>query len=147
MFVLPSYRTSSAFKCMTLSVLVYTHTHIHTPSHTHSHTPFLVPPPPRSTPSLMGADAGPNEAGPLTSRDLYELWTDPSGLSCTDLRRGNENNEQRGGLAPVQPGPIAPWDTGQPGHKGPSLPGCSPYRERWSPKWRGRTEGRDRVDR
>lgn len=35
-------------------------------------------------------------AAPLTSRDLYELRTAPSSLSSADLRRGNENNEQRG---------------------------------------------------
>lgn len=49
-------------------------------------------------------------AAPLTSRDLYELRTDPSSLSCADLRRGNENNEQGG---PMQSGscPTGPHCT------------------------------------
>lgn len=146
MFVLPSYRTSSAFKCMTLSVLVYTHTHIHTPSHTHSHTPFLVPPPPRSTPSLMGADAGPNEAGPLTSRDLYELWTDPSGLSCTDLRRSNENNEQRGsGSCPTGPHCTMGHRTAR--AQGALITSLLTLQGEMEHKGRGRTEGRGKVER
>lgn len=33
------------------------------------------------------------------------------------------SKEGRGSLALVQLGPTAPWDTGQAGHKGPSLPG------------------------
>lgn len=33
------------------------------------------------------------------------------------------SKEGRGSLALVQLGPTAPWDTGQTGHKGPSLPG------------------------
>lgn len=60
---------------------------------------------------------GSNEAGPLTSSGPNELWTDPSALSRTDLRHGNENNEQGGGLDPVQqcpdatPGPGTAKDT------------------------------------
>lgn len=33
------------------------------------------------------------------------------------------SKEGRCNLALVQLGPTAPWDTGQTGHKGPSLPG------------------------
>ncbi|KAG9354787.1 hypothetical protein JZ751_001500 [Albula glossodonta] len=55
---------------------------------------FPAPPHHHHQPHLT---RGPNEAGPLTSSDPNELWTDPSGLSCADLRQGNENNERERG--------------------------------------------------
>lgn len=72
-------------------------------------------------------------ANPLMSRDLYELWTDPSSLSCADLRQGNENNEQWGwrqSLALVQAGPHCTMGhrTGRQGTRGPHYQVCSPYR-------------------
>lgn len=78
-------------------------------------------------------------AAPLTSRDLYELRTAPSSLSCADLRRGNENNEQRG---PRQSGscPTGPHCTM--GHRTGRAQGAlitRPVR----PTGRGRAEGSD----
>lgn len=49
-------------------------------------------------------------AASLTSQDLYELWTDPSSLSCADLSQGNENNEQ-GGLRQSGSCPVGPHCT------------------------------------
>ncbi len=84
-------------------------------------------------------------AAPLTSRDLYELRTDPSSLSRADLRRGNENNEQRGprqsGSCPTGPHCTMGHRTGRQGTRGPHYQVCSPYRERGSREQRGRAEG------
>lgn len=75
-------------------------------------------------------------AAPLTSRDLYELWTDHSGLSCADLSRCNENNEQRGlrqsGSCPAGPHCTMGHRTGRQGTRGPHYQVGSPYRERGS---------------
>lgn len=71
-------------------------------------------------------------AAPLTSRDLYELRTAPSSLSCADLRRGNENNEQSG---PRQVWLLSKWaplhhgTRDRQGTRGPHYQVCSPYRE------------------
>lgn len=55
------------------------------------------------------------------------MWTDPSSLSCADLKRGNENNEQKRAEAVWLLSNWAPLHHGtqdrQTGHKGPSLPG------------------------
>lgn len=68
----------------------------------------------------MGGDAG------RPTNNLYELWTDPSSLSCADLKRGNENNEQKRAEATwllSNWASTAPWDTQdrQARRKGPSL--------------------------
>lgn len=75
-----------------------------------------------------------SQAASLMSQELYELWTDPSSLSYTDLRQGNENNEQSGprqfGPSPTGPHCTMGHRTDRQGTRGPHYQVCSPNEER-----------------
>lgn len=64
----------------------------------------------------------------LAAAEVYESWTDPSSLSCADLREGNENNERKGlkqfGSCPTGPHcTMGLTQDRREGHKGRSLSG------------------------